>query len=264
MSSGRFIVVEKDLRDRDAWLTRNAEAVKPYLSNERDCWICVFSLEDVGDRATSRIGGLPFWPKEIPWPICNSCEEPLAFMAQLDFRRFRVSHKLPHDVITFHYCTYCQPQNNVKGKGEALVSWHDFRSDLELIEPESIPVGVVNDHGPAYGEFLQAVDFPTPNEAYGGSIVQGDEYTYLQFTLQGTKFGGYPPPVQRIGTPVDANKNPMRFLGTIGSFKSRSLRRGRSESVSCGDLVWGDMGCVFLWISDASTSHDISWFIASY
>ena len=57
--------------------------------------------------------------------------------------------------------------------------------------------------GPFYGEAHEAKDYQTARDAYGGGIA-GEDYTYLQFTLQGTKIGGYRSPIQSTEDPVDA------------------------------------------------------------
>src|SRR5438105_2450519 len=79
--TGRIITHERDLLDRDRWLTEHP----PSPEGARDCIIFTHTTTDPGDRMSTRIGGLPYWPRALEWPHCSICAEPLSFIGQLDF-----------------------------------------------------------------------------------------------------------------------------------------------------------------------------------
>jgi hypothetical protein len=264
MSAGRFIVSENDLRDRNEWLKANAEAVKPYLKDGRHCIAFVFARATSVDRATTRIGGLPYWPDTLRWPACKRCAEPLGFAAQLDFRHENVRSTVPGDVLTFHYCFSCRPWKD-DDNGRSHLTWHTVSPVVSLIDEAVSQPSIEDDEpGPAFGVPVEAIDYPTPPEAYGGSIVEGERYSYLRFTIQGTKIGGYPPHIQRIRPPLDGKRRAMRFLGTIGSLQVKALPPRARKDPACGDLMWGDMGSIYLWLSENARKSKTTWFLACY
>ena len=296
MSTGDFIQAEDDLTRRNAWLENNREAVAPHLRNGRDCVIFTYSHQEPEDQATTRYGGLPYWSRRQPWPICRACSlvrpQPLQFVGQLDFRHPRTRSGVPGDVLVFHLCSSCWPNAaDARDDEAAIVEAYRQRSGLlplpnlpeglryslhngwsltwqggiaaeDLVAAAEIPIiPEAYSIGPFYGEAHEAKDYPTPREAYGGGIA-GENYTYLQFTLQGTKIGGYRSPIQSTEDPVDATGQPMRFLAALGSLSSQ--RGGVRQASGQSDILWGDMGSVFLWLSDHTDPPEMTRFQESY
>src|SRR5690348_4120854 len=107
--AGDFIIHAKNLLERNQWLQSHAAQVDAYLEDGRECIIFTFSRQEPADRMATRIGGLPYWPRERPWPICKECRRPLVFAAQLDFRDPRGRSTVPGDGLTFHDCYSCFP-----------------------------------------------------------------------------------------------------------------------------------------------------------
>lgn len=251
MSGGDFIVQERHLRDRERWLRNHAAEVAPYLVDGRECIVFTFSRQESADRATTRVGGLPHWPRERPWPTCRTCRQPSFFAGQLDFRHPSVREGLPGDVLTFHQCLQCWPWAP-NDPGDALLAWHSALPPSELIEAAQIPPMPEEARiGAFFGTPHRVIDYPTPEAAYGGGIA-GEDYTHLYFTLQGTKIGGHPPRIQDFELPRDRRYRPMRFLGAFGSVDSPD------------GLLWGDMGSVLLWISEGAEPPETTWFIECY
>jgi hypothetical protein len=215
----------------------------------------------------------------------------MQFTAQLDFRGSSLRATMPGDVLTFHYCLSCHPSrydevnpaeaeafrqrhglplpnlpdSMAYAPGGGALTWQIVRSDATLLPISELPE--VKDPEepeivPFYGTPHRAMDYPTPTAAYGGGIA-GERYTYLCFTLQGTKIGGYPPPIQDFDVPVDTTGCPMRFLGTVGSLTSRVVD-GKDASDWRRSFMWGDMGSLYLWISDATPKREMSWFWECY
>lgn len=292
--SGDFIQVEANLLARNQWLEVNREAVAPYLIDGRECTIFTFSRDEPTDRATTRIGGLPYWPAGQPWPVCSACSlvtpQPMMFTAQVDFRQSPLHSDLPGDVLSFHYCISCQmwdcreadrgrkggrradrevlaalPDGLTYAPGGGALTWHRVHSaGATLITEADIPRVEGSEEWavePYYGTPQPATDYPTPDEAYDDEIA-GESYTYLQFTLQGTKIGGHPPPIQEVAMPKDSAGQPMRFLGAIGSIQSGPVD-GDDGSYD-KDFTWGDMGSLCFWISDTAPAAEMAWAISSY
>ncbi len=263
MSSGDIIISEKNLRDRNEWLKAHKPTIEPFLKGGRDCVVFTFSRKSSSDRLATRVGGLPYWPKDDPWPVCGSCGEPLAFAAQIDFRHKSVRKSVPGDVLTFHYCFDCSPWTSDETE-QSLLTWHNFDSTVRLIREPVVPSSLEDDEpGPVFGEPHEAIDYPTPSEAFGGSIIKGERYTFRQFSLEGTKIGGYPPPIQQVEIPLDRTGRPMRFLGTIGSLQVSELPTRKSNQPACGDLMWQDMGSIYLWLSGGK-NPELIWFLLCY
>jgi hypothetical protein len=282
MSDGNFIESEEHLRERNDWLRDNADAVKPFLGAPLECVVFVYSDQELGDRGSTRYGGQPYWLDGQPWPVCRSCSlvrpQLMQFVGQLDFRPSGAD--VPGDVLVFHLCPSCQPLeadgdaaevNNIEGfrqrsgmstpdltpgleyaphTGWAL-TWQKV-TDAKLID--SVPEADGERWGPLYGTPRNAVDYPTPPEAYGGGIA-GEEYTYLNFTLQGTKIGGYRHRVQQTDSPLDSGGHEMHFLASMGSI---------NEQGDSSEVMWGDMGSVFFWMSRTASGVETSWFTESF
>jgi hypothetical protein len=261
--AGDFIIHTKNLHERNQWLLTHAAQIAPYLQDGRDCIIFTFSRQKPVDRMTTRIGGLPYWSREQPWPVCKACGQPLIFLAQLDFRASQVRPTVHGDVLTFHGCSNCVSWSSDDPGGGPLTWQGAIRSEHLVTEADVPPVPEEFQVGPFYGQPWNAIDYPTPPEAFGGWIA-GESSTYLQFTLQGTKIGGYPPPIQQFQIPADSRGRAMRFLGTIGSVQGHVVDQSDDLLNDRGDLLWGDMGCVYLWISTDATEPKMTWFIECY
>src|SRR5947209_6324179 len=136
--AGEFIIHRNNLIERNRWLEAHAAAVAPYLRERRDCRVFTFSRREPTDRATTRIGGLPHWPREAAWPTCQACGRPLNFAAQLDFRDLRDRPAVPGDVLTFHQCFACFPWR-ADDRGGALLSWHRHLPAEFLVTAADVP-----------------------------------------------------------------------------------------------------------------------------
>ncbi len=68
------------------------EKVVPFIEGytETPTDIFVMSVAEPDDRSRTKIGGLPYLPKDSSWPV--SCGKPLPFFAQVNFQQ-------SHDII---------------------------------------------------------------------------------------------------------------------------------------------------------------------
>jgi hypothetical protein len=181
----------------------------------------------------------------LEWPRCGACSALLGFAAQIDFCHPRFRENARGDVLTFHYCMRCWPWSASEDGGS--LTWHTVCSSDAVIDWNEVPPlkeGVRLT--PLFGTPHETIDHPAPSEGYGGGL-GGESYTYLYFTLQGTKIGGLLPPIQPLEVPRDARGRSMTFLATIGPTDG---------------LLWGDMGSVFIWMS--ADGPEMTWAIESY
>ncbi|MCA9217945.1 MAG: DUF1963 domain-containing protein [Planctomycetales bacterium] len=206
----------------------------------RRCTLFTFTREPSNDRWSTRIGGLPAWPNSRDWPSCEHCDEPLAFVAQFDFRN---DPSVEFDLLLFHYCFACGPW---RPDGASRVTLLRRDETGELVDEPVIPDDIEdNEPGPCFG---------IPHEI--------DDYGH-PFCAMGSKIGGFPPLIQPIETLLDSTGNTMRFLACIGSLVGTDLKKIHSTP-AVGDLMWGDVGCVYFWYSKNNSGEEVSWTMACY
>ncbi|BDI34426.1 hypothetical protein CCAX7_64770 [Capsulimonas corticalis] len=260
MYEGEFIHTQQNLDDRNSWLTVNAAEVEPFLTAPRDCTIFTYSRSEPSDRATTRYGGLPYWPKNRPWPICSGHGQHQAmsmpYVGQIDFRHTPEHDAIPGDVLVLHYCFKCSTWNSHERHTDptCVLTWLSNIPDEDIIQADDLPAFSSSDViGPFYGAPCITEDYEAPSESYGGNIA-GESYTFLQFTLQGTKIGGYPPRIQD-----DSVAPAQKFLCAFGSIQPAGL----GETGYHGDVCWGDMGSLIVYVSNNHPGV-LSWSIQSY
>ena len=205
-----------------------------------ECTVFTFTRQPSEDRWSTRIGGLPAWPVSRAWPHCGHCEEPLAFVAQFDFRKF-VS--VDFDVLIFHYCFGCNPWNS---DGASKVTLLRIDESEELVDEPTIPDDLEDDEpGPCFG---------VPHKL--------EDYSY-PFCAMSTKIGGFPPPIQPMDTISDSTGKSMKFLSCVCSLEGTELEKVESTP-AVGDLIWGDVGCVYFWYSKNANGEEVTWSLACY
>lgn len=204
------------------------------------CTFFTFTREPSTDRWSTRIGGLPAWPAALGWPSCSHCDEPLAFVAQFDFRN---NLGVDFDLLVFHYCFTCNPWNP---DGASRVTLLRYDESGELVDEPVIPDELEdNEPGPCFGIPHEIEDYPEPSCAMG------------------TKIGGFPPEIQPMDTVLDSTGNAMQFLACLGSLEGTELVKVASTT-AVGDLIWGDVGCVYFWYSKTANGEEIHWNLACY
>ncbi len=204
----------------------------------RPCTLFTFTRQPTDDRFTTRIGGLAAWPESDEWPICEDCEEHLAFVAQFDFRENDSVH---FDTLLFHYCFECNPW---EPSGAAVVTLLNLDPTTELVDESIVPVELEdNEPGPCFGVPHQLVDYSD------------------DLCAMATKIGGFPPEIQPRQTVTDSAGKSMKFLACLGGLDGMELEKIESTP-AVGDLTWGDVGCIYFWYSPEQ--NEVSWTWACY
>ena len=206
MCPGHLIARQKEL---DAGI-ENLSRYDP-----RPCLCSVFGVgEDVADRASSRIGGLPFWPKSKPWPTAQdgSAKE---FLGQWDFRNIRWPEPLPGDVLTVHFDFEWDEDGYFDGPADgaaATIVWHNSRTSDDLIDREEVPpIETTLPIGPFYSRSVAVTDY---------KVLAAEESEYWQsLTIHGTKIGGHSPLYGSNWQEVFSCLKEPVFLCSLGSIK---------------------------------------------
>ncbi len=120
---------------RDAcMLVRLRQLIRKHVCFGRPVPSDVFLL-GIGEppsRDWTKIGGLPFWPYDRPWPHGDT-QEPLPFLAQFDFRdSLDIVGKLPAELLLLF---------GDKDHPETIVAkWQSSRCETRLIDRDQMPI----------------------------------------------------------------------------------------------------------------------------
>lgn len=171
-------------------LLRNRHSVDELATFEsRPTIVWMFGAgEDTTDRATTRLGGLPYWPQELPWPKCQNGAYFKQFVGQIDFRGVYWPEALPGDLLTIHYDEYWDGDGRFEGDAThagAHLQWHRIDRHTKLIDASDVPPppdGFI-DIGPYYGVGALVTDYK-PN-------CKRLPYDADVYTLHATKIGGH-------------------------------------------------------------------------
>jgi hypothetical protein len=213
----------------------------------RPCVAFLFGRSAGNDRFQARIGGLPAWERSRPWPICQACDEPLAFVAQFDFRPSVIKRRLPGDILVLHYCLDCHPWRTADG--QAVLTWQTVVPNSALITDRVVPPSLEDDD---------------PGPAYGIPVVV-DDVLPRSLTLPATmKIGGHPIPIQYAEAPLDSRGRRMSFLCALGGLAHGDVPRRGRHTEPVGDLEWGDGGCINIWKGQGRTANELAWEMECY
>lgn len=203
----QHVMAPGHLKARESFLAKN---IGP-LERRHPCKCVCFVFgpgEDEDDRATTRIGGLPFWPATRSWPT-DQDGSPKEFIAQFDFRNVQWPESLPGDVLTVHFDWEGdeEPFGNAND-GDATLVWHDFETTSELIEPHLLPFPIdgTTQIGPYYSQPVLVTDY------------QSDWAESAQaLTIHGVKIGGHPPLYGDNWPELNSDVQKPVFLCSIGT-----------------------------------------------
>jgi len=194
--------------------------------------VAVWAQGEPTDRSITKIGGLPYRPSGVPWPV-GDAGQPLRFIGQLCFVDSRdLVPMLPGDVLL------------VFGDDDALVA----EPERLIFEWWPLTTGPLVSQAPAEDE---------PLAAFHAVLHRTEDWSDSIF--EGTKIGGVPKFIQEEPPALGA------FIGTIGSisvslderypFVNVAEARGRSSEA---DLMIGDMGSLYLFMGSDGTIEALS------
>jgi len=193
-------------------------------------------------RHVTKFGGFPYLLQNERWPVCSACQEPMAFVLQVNFADLPPQLRLGrYDLLAFYYCLDCCPRSSLDDKGFQLhlrrTSPHDelqpahfaLRRD-DKAEPQECAVVFrpFEDLPPA--ESIVAI-LGTDEEA------QSEYERYVEIlrggNLYASKMGGYPSWIEAEPTMRCQCGAGMRFLAQI-------------DSEEQANLLWGNNGVLYL------------------
>lgn len=201
----RHVMSPGDLLVRDQALNADTKALSAYES--RDSLVFGYGFGD-GDRLSTKLGGTPYWPKDLPWPT-NATGDALDFLAQIDFRAIEWPVPLPGNLLTIHFdCEADETDFGVGNDSAAFMKWHDTSKPTALFESIDTDDG----WGPFHSRPVLVEDYKEFED-----VEIDDAFEFRELTVHGTKIGGYS---QLFGDNwcecFSAIKSPV-FLCSIGS-----------------------------------------------
>jgi hypothetical protein len=210
--------------------------------------LLVFGKGESPRREATKVGGIPYWPADRPWPTDDE-GAPLFFLAQFNFADSRdlFPTSLPGDVLLL------------------LVEDPEDYLEPDLIQFEWLTLGLppvspfdesqmATTAGPFYGVIHRSADYPDATERATDLEVS---QSYDLPILNGTKIGGVPHWIQggdgsddqflcQLGSIQAAPQVPYPWVNQAESlgleFDDRGIY-GDSNSI-----VFGDMGSIYIFL----------------
>jgi Domain of unknown function (DUF1963) len=206
----------------------------------------VFGKGQPSRRDATKVGGIPYWPADRPWPTIDE-EEPYLFLAQFNFADSRdLLPELPGDVLLL-----------------LVEDAEDYLWEPDLIHLEWLPSGLppishfdeslmVTTAGPFYGVIHRSADYPEATDMASELKVR---QRYNLPIFNGTKIGGFPHWIQ------NGDDSAEEFICQLGSIQAahqvpypwvnqaEPLSLESDDSGIYGDantLVFGDMGNIYV------------------
>lgn len=217
--------------------------------------VFVWGQGEPKDRTLTKVGGLPYWPAETPWPERDG--KPMQFLVQFNFKDSAdLVGDLPGDILlVFTDEGFSWLSGNREGLQLEWIRIGTKRLTVERLLPKP-----KQPFFKGYGIIHRANDYP---EAGGGAVggLGGGSERELP-VLHGTKIGGIPAAGRRV-----ASKG-VRFLAQLSSIQAASgvdypwVNRPRPLGVTqdasgihgdTNQLILGNMGSLVLYLKDGET-----------
>ena len=244
------------------WKNTARLAVELERFNPRKAVVFVFGVgSETTDRCATRLGGLPYWPKEMPWPEGQD-GQPKSFVGQFDFRAIIWPERLPGDILTVHFDDYWDGEGRFCGThetGAATLTWHDSQVESVLLDQAEVPSA--DPYGPYYGRPVEVTDYKeTPRQA----MELGECW---QFTILGMKIGGHSPLFGRNWQDDIRDVKEPVFLCSIGFVESSRLVDGvwlptmaGYDPRSASEVIFLDAG-TFVVVYPKGSPEKLHWFL---
>jgi uncharacterized protein YwqG len=227
------------------------------------------ALSPAAGTSTSRIGGLPSLPANIPWPEWKGA--PLAFLCQIDLGRVPAGFDrggLPQSGMLFFF--YNQEQKtwgfDPKDRGSWQVIYAAKGDDAVRSAPEGLRKDCVYKEKPV--AFTPVATYPDWQDervvALNLNDKQSDQYIDLCSSVfrngPAHHFLGYPSPVQGNDMDLECQfASHGLYCGDPSGYndpRAKQLEAGRSDWVLLlqldtdddAGMMWGDCGMLYFWI----------------
>jgi len=208
--------------------------------------VFVFGKGESPRRDGTKVGGLPYWPADRPWPT-NAEGAPCFFLAQFNFADSRdLFPDLPGDVLLL---LAEDPENYLWEPDRIRFEW------LPLGLPPACPFEeslTAVKAGPFYGVIYRSADYPDAADRAHDLKVSGSWNLPI---LNGTKIGGAPHFIQ------SGDDSAGEFLCQLGSIQAAPnvpypwVNRAEPLELEFNDrgiygngnsVVFGDMGTIYV------------------
>lgn len=217
--------------------------------------VFVFAEGEPDNRAATKVGGLPFWPKDKEWPL-SYFDVPLTFVAQVCISDSKdIVPDAPAELLVILADQY-EFLDNPRNKSALQFYWFHL-SDQELLGGDSIPESEWK-IPPRYGVRHRTVDFTE-------FVPEFRKYSQpdLISKIVGTKIGGAPRWIQ-----CDPEL-PGKFLATVGSivpvagivYPFVNHPEPLDYSNASEELMWNDAGSLYL---STTTDGSVHWEVQGY
>ncbi len=230
------------LRDKHALRTSTGAPVDVF----------VFAQGEPDKRHITKVGGLPYWPADKPWPT-NADGSPFWFLAQFNFSdSLDLLPELPGNLLSI----LTQDEESWLWDDQETVhfEWQTVR-DQALITAEQFPTFEHEyEYFDCYGVLHRTADYPESADA-GIELEVGQSYNLA--VLNATKIGGGPGFVQ------GDSGIPGTFLAQLASIQPAPhvpypwVNRKEPYDLDFGETgiygnqqVIGDMGSLYLFLQD--------------
>ena len=215
--------------------------------------VFVFAKGESPKRHVTKVGGLPYWPADQPWPS-TSDGLPMRFMAQICFLDSKdLLPELPGDVLLI------LTEDEESWAYDDLASMHFFWQRVQgeaLVSVETFPSFEHEFvHCDCYGVIHRSADYPDAQKAARSLKVRQN---YNLALLSGTKIGGVPDHLHRSNSTQRSV-----FLGQLGSIQPAPfvaypwVNREQPYDIGSGEnsiysnqQTIGDMGSLYLFLNE--------------
>ena len=211
--------------------------------------VFVFGKGEPERRDCTKVGGAPYWPSEMPWPMTPG-GSPYRFLAQFNFADSKdIADDLESDVLLL---LVDDSEEWLWGYDlihfEWLASGNTSLMTIDESRKRVLPIA----EGVFYGVIHRTEDYPLP-------IAATQSAGYCLPVLNGTKIGGVPYFIQ------DGADNSGRFLCQLGSIQAEyaspfpfvnqrePLSFAHDDAGIYGErnsMVFGDMGNIYIFIDE--------------
>lgn len=203
--------------------------------------VFVFGKGEPKQRDCTKIGGMPYWPKNKAWPKSKQ-GRPFQFLAQVNFADSRdIANDLPGDVLLL-----LVPNDGEWQWGSVDIHLEWFPSGIDVVDEFDASL-IATNAGPFFGAIYRTADYPDlPQEFDAQTRINTDGLS----VLNATKIGGIPYLVQgsfaddadhicQIGTVFPASRVPYPWVNDwhpLGMTEDEDGFRGPTNMLDIGDM----------------------------
>jgi len=212
---------------------------------------------DPGCKAITKVSGIPWWPLDIPRPVCSQGHS-MSFIAQFllsDVPGFQAEND---SLVSFHYCQQCSDDGDaswgcncpLNKNGYNITIFNDVlhrKSDnlgiiaKEVIKPYSVTFRNKLEV-PGFEDTTRIIGLPNLPEDYPQGNDDFDENIFPNLVhVSKSKLGGWPTWVQTSEPPKTQSHEQLYFLGQL-------------DWMLCDNATWCLGGSAYLFLFGSETS----------